>query len=165
MTSATSWVIGATLVLFSTALFAQGGRSSCTLMKGLDLKPLLGADHDAPVPFGKESCRAESRAPGKLVVLGVMEEKPADLKSWFAGIRKLNAAQRAKEVTVVPEPGLGAEAFSVRERGEMRGVEIYAMKGSHAVVVQATWAIGAPLNEAGLKQLQQFAKSALDRLP
>ena len=94
-----------------------------------------------------------------------MEEKPSELKAWFAGVRKMNATQRAKEVTVVAEPALGAEAFSVRERGEMRDVEIYASKGTRAIVLQANWAIGAPFNDTSLKQLQQLVKSALDKLP
>lgn len=165
MTNAIRRTLGPALVLISALVFGQADRPSCTLMKGLDLKPLLGADHDAPVPFGKDSCRAESRAPGKLVVLGIMEERPAELKSWFAHVRKLNATHRVKEVTVVAEPALGPDAFSVRERGEMRGVELYASKGARAIIIQANWAIGPPANDATLRQLQQLAKSALDKLP
>ena len=165
MTKAIRRALSLALMLFPTMGFAQGERPACALMKGLDLKPLLGADHDAPVPFGKDSCRAESKSPGKLVALGVMEEKPSELKAWFAGVRKMNATQRAKEVTVVAEPALGADAFSVRERGEMRDVEIYASKGTRAIVLQANWAIGAPFNDTSLKQLQQLVKSALDKLP
>ncbi len=153
------------LLTFSLTLAAQDNRPSCVILKGLDLKSLLGADHDAPVPFGKDSCRAEANRPGKMVILGVMEEKPAGLKQWLTGIRKINTVERAKEVTTVAEPLLGPEAFSVRDRRELRHVEFYAVKGARAVVVQASWDIGPPLNDTEIKQLQQVAKGALDKLP
>ena len=161
-----SWrVLLSVVLLFPGALFAQADRPSCMMMKSLDLKPLLGADHDAPVPFGKESCRAESSSPGRLVVLAVIEQTPAEIKNWFASVKKINATHRAKEVTIVPEPALGADAFSVRDRGELRELEFYAAKGSRAVIVKGTWAIGAPVGDAGVRQFQQLMRSALDKMP
>ena len=75
------------------------------------------------------------------------------------------ATHRAKEATIVAEPALGADAFSVRDRGEVRGIEFYALKGSRAVVIQGSWPFRAPLNDTGIKQFQQLAKSVLDKLP
>ena len=106
----------------------------------------------------------ESNAPGRLVILNVMEEKPAELKSWLANTRKLTATHRAKEATIVAEPALGPDAFSVRDR-DMRSVEFYALKGARAVVIQASWPFRTPLNDTGIKQFQQLAKSVLDKLP
>jgi hypothetical protein len=153
------------VLLFPSLLLAQADRPSCALLKSLDLKPLLGADHDAAVPFGQESCRAESNAPGRLVVLAVAEQPLPDLKKWFAGIKQMTAQHNAKEAMIVAEPALGADAFSVRSRGEMREVEFHAIKGSRAVILKGMWAIGAPLNDAGIKQFQQLMRAALDKLP
>ena len=164
MTRIIRQIFGLVLMFFSIALFAQSDRPSCVIMKSLDLKSLLGADHDAPVPFGDESCRAESNAPGRLVILNVMEQKPAELKSWLANTRKLMVQHRAKEATIVAEPAVGPDAFSVRDR-DMRSVEFYALKGSRAVVIQGSWPFRAPLNDTGIKQFQQLAKSVLDKLP
>lgn len=162
--SLTCFILAITL-LFAGLSAAQDERRSCALMKGLDLKPLLGADHDAPVPFGKESCRAESSAPGRMVALAVTEQPAAELRNWFATVKKMNAMHRAKEVRIVPEPALGPEAFSVRERGELRAIEIYALKGSRAVALSGTWASGKPIDDSGVKLFQQLARSALDKLP
>ena len=157
--------LAVTLMLLPAAAFGQGERPACALMKGLDLKQLLGADHDAPVPFGQDSCRAESNAPGKLIVLGVIEGKPAELKTWLSGIKQGNATERAKEVTVVAEPALGPDAFSVRQQRDMRELEIYASKGTRVIVLQVSWPRSAPIGDAGLKQFLQLTKLALDKLP
>lgn len=151
------------LLLLSTSLFAaQGERPACAMLKGLDLKPLLGADHDAPVPFGQESCRAESKSPGKIVVLGLLQGTPAEHQKMFAMVKKINATHRAKEVKVVPEPSLGKDAFSIREN-DMRQIEIMAMKGDRAISVQG--GIGKAMSDAEVKQFVGLAKAALDKLP
>ena len=151
------------LVSFSTPLFAaQGEAPSCAIMKGLDLKPLLGADHDAPVPFGQEGCRAESNRPGKIVVLAVMQGTAAEHQKMFAMVKKINATHRANEVKVVAEPSLGKDAFSIREN-DMRQIEIMAIKGDRAINVQG--GIGKPLSDAEVKQFVGVAKAALDKLP
>jgi hypothetical protein len=157
-------VIVGSLLLSGGIAFAQE-RLACAMLKGLDLKPLLGADHDAPVPFGKESCRAESKSPGKIVVLAVVEGTVAEHKSAFATIKEINAKHRAKEVRVVPEPSLGPDAFSIRERSEMRQIEIFAIKGSRAITFNGGWAVGKPIDDAGTKQFVALVKAALDKLP
>ena len=149
------------LLLSASLAFAQD-RPSCAAMKGLDLKPLLGADHDAPVPFGQESCRAESKSPGKIVVLAIMQGTAAEHQAMLANVRKMNATHRAKEVTIVSEPSLGPGAFSIREK-DMRQIEIIAVKGSRAINLQG--GIGKPLDDAGVKQFVGLAKAALDKLP
>jgi hypothetical protein len=149
-------------LLLSAGLALAQDRASCALMKGLDLKPLLGADHDAPVPFGKESCRAESKSPGKIVVLGILQGTAAENQTMLANIRKINTTHRAKDVTVVPEPSLGPDAFSIRDK-DMRQIEIMAVKGTRAVSVQG--GIGKSLDDTGVKQFVGLAKAALDKLP
>jgi len=151
-----------TSLLVSGGIAAAQDRPACAMLKGLDLKPLLGADHDAPVPFGQESCRAESKSPGRIVILGILPGTPADHKNMFAMVKKINTTHRAKEVKVVAEPSLGPEAFSVREN-DMRQIEIMAMKGNRAITVQG--GIGKPLDDAGVRQFIQVAKGALDKLP
>ena len=147
-------------------LFAEAERPSCQIMGKINLKPLLGADHDAPVPFGEDGCRAESGSPGRMVILTVTEGTPDELKNWLAGIRKINTEQRAAEVILAAEPALGPDAFSIKEKGdELRQIELYALKGSRAVVVQATWSIGEPITDATFKKLRHVAKAALAKLP
>jgi hypothetical protein len=158
------WIFLA-LLLFPGLCVAQDKRPSCVLLADIDLKALLGADHDAPVPFGEESCRAESRSPGRMVILMVTEKPRDELKSWLVAIKELNARERAKEVTVAAEPTLGPEAFSIREKGEQREVEIYAMKGTRAAVVQCSWAIGGPVTDDDFKRLRQVAQTVLAKLP
>jgi hypothetical protein len=153
------------LLLTPALCFAQDKRPSCVLLGDIDLKALLGADHDAPVPFGEESCRAESSRPGRMVILTVTEKPPDELKNWLGAIKKMNVKERAKEVAVAAEPALGPEAFSIREKGERREVEIYAIKGTRAVVVQGTWAIGGPVTDEVFKQLREVAQSVLAKLP
>src|SRR5258705_5558667 len=92
------------LLLISGPALAQGKREACEMMKQLDLKALLGADHDAPVPFGTNSCRAESNSPGKLMILAVEEGKAAEIKSSLATMKKMIAQHRAKEAAITAEP-------------------------------------------------------------
>lgn len=150
------------------ALLSFGGfaaaqdRPACAMLKGLDLKPLLGADHDAPVPFGQESCRAESKRPGGIVILGIMSGTAAEHQKMFAMVKKINSTHRAKEVKVVAEPSLGKDAFSIREN-DMRQIEIMAAKGNRAISVQG--GLNKPLGDADVKQFLGVAKAALDKLP
>jgi hypothetical protein len=153
------------LLLPATHTFAQVDRPSCAILKGLDLKPLLGADHDAPVPFGTNSCRAESNSPGRLIILAVEEGKADEIKSSLATMKKMTAQHRAKEATIAPEPSLGPDAFSVREKAGSRGIEIYALKGSRFVNIQGSWPQGKPLDDASARQLVALARTALDKLP
>src|SRR5262245_8813347 len=113
-------VIGIALAFCFTAATAQERRLACELLKQIDLKPLLGPDHDAPVPFGKSGCRAESRAPGRIIGLSVQQGSSAELKNWLTATKRMNATARAGEVTVADQPALGPDAFSVREKGEQR---------------------------------------------
>jgi hypothetical protein len=165
MTVLARCLLSIVLMLFNAAGFAQAERASCAMLKSLDLKPLLGADHDAPVPFGQESCRVESKSPGKMVALAVSELPPDVTKNWVSTRKKMDITYRAKEATIVAEPSLGPEAYSVRSRGEVREVEFIAQKGARGVIVQGVWAIGPPLNEAGIKQFQQLLRATLDKLP
>lgn len=159
------WIFLA-LLLFPGLCVAQDKRPSCVLLGAVDLKPLLGADHDAPVEFGGASCRAETKAAGhRMVILTVTEQPREELKSWLFAIKELTAKERAKEVTVSAEPELGPDAFSVSEKGERREIEIYAIKGAKAVVVQGTWAIGGPVTDDDFKRLRQVAGSVLAKLP
>ena len=150
------------LLLLCPALAFAQDRPSCAMLKGMDLKPLLGADHDAPVNFGQESCRAESKTPGKIVVLGILQGTAAEHQKMFAMIKKINSGQRAKEVKVVAEPSLGKDAFSIREN-DMRQIEIMALKGDRAISLQG--GIGKALGDAEVKQFVGLAKAALDKLP
>ena len=153
------------LVLFSGLALAQGKREACEMMKQLDLKPLLGADHDAPVPFGSNSCRAESNSPGKLMILAVEEGKAAEIKSSLATMKKMIAQHRAKEATITAEPALGPDAFSVRDRGGTRALEVYALKGSRFINMQASWPHSKPLDDASAKQIVGLLKTVQDKLP
>src|SRR5688572_29786885 len=156
----TTRIIFVSLLLSGGIAFAQD-RPACAMLKGMDLKAILGADHDAPVPFGQESCRAESKSPGRIVILGLMQGTAAEHQNLFAMIKKINA-KRANEVSVVAEPSLGKDAFSIREK-DMRQIEIMAIKGDRAISLQG--GIGSPLGEAGVKQFVQLARGALDKLP
>ncbi|MGA2940120.1 MAG: hypothetical protein ABSF52_23920 [Syntrophobacteraceae bacterium] len=159
------WIFLA-LLLFPGLCVAQDKRPSCVLLGEVDLKPLLGADHDAPVEFGEQSCRVETKAPGhRMVILTVMEQPSDELKKWLLAIKELTEKERTKEATVTAEPELGPEAFSISEKGERRDVEIYAIKGARALVVQSAWAIGGPVTDDDFKRLRQVARSVLDKLP
>ena len=153
------------LLLPAAYAVAQADRPSCAILKSLDLKPLLGADHDAPVPFGKDSCRAESNSPGRLIILAVEEGNAAEIKQSLATTKKMMAQHRAKEVTIAPEASLGPDAFSVREKTGSRGIEIYALKGSRFVNIQGSWPHSKPLDDASARQLVTLVRTALDKLP
>ena len=153
------------LLLVSGQVLAQGKREACEMMKLLDLKPLLGADHDAPVPFGSNSCRAESNSPGKLMILAVEEGKAAEIKSSLATMKKMIAQHRAKEAAITAEPSLGPDAFSVRDRGGTRALEVYALKGSRFINMQASWPHSKPLDDASAKQIVGLLKTVQDKLP
>jgi hypothetical protein len=144
---------------------APGNRPACAVLRALDLKPLLGGDYDAPVPFGESSCRAESKAIGRMVILMVREGSATEILSWMEQMRKIDTTEQAADVTVAPEPALGAQAFSAAEKGERRGVDIYAMKGSSAMVLQASWSVGSGINDATFTQLRGVAQAALNKLP
>ena len=165
MSARTALIFLPLLLLPAAHSSAQADRPSCAIMKALDLKPLLGADHDAPVPFGTNSCRAESNSPGRLIILAVEEGKPAEIKSSLATMKKMTAQHRAKEVTIASEPSLGPDAFSVREKAGSRGIEIYALKGSRFVNIQGSWPNSRPLDDAAAKQFVTLVKTALDQLP
>ena len=141
--------------------WAQADRPSCVVLSALDLKPMLGADHDAPVPFGESSCRAEAKRPGRMVILLVMQKSPEEVKKWLGDVRKMSGSNPA---TITSEPSLGPDGFSVIEKGERRGAEFYALKGGSAMVVQADWAIGPGLDEAAIGQLRTVAQAALGKL-
>jgi len=153
------------LLLPAAHASAQADRPSCAIMKALDLKPLLGADHDAPVPFGSNSCRAESNSPGRLIILAVEEGKAEEIKSSLATMRKMSVQHRAKDAAIASEPSLGADAFSVREKAGSRGIEIYALKGSRFVNIQGSWPHSKPLDDASARQLVALVRTALDKLP
>jgi hypothetical protein len=95
------------------------------------------------------------------VILGILQGSAADHQKMFAMVKKINTTQRAKDVTVVPEPSLGPEAFSIREK-DMRQIEIMAMKGARAISLQG--GINKPLDDAAVKQFLGLAKAALDKL-
>lgn len=153
------------LVLCCGQALAQDKRVSCDILKQIDLKPLLGADHDPLAPFGAAACQAESKAIGRGLVILTVEEGPlADIKKNLASIRQFNTKERAKEVTVAAEPALGPEAFSVREK-DQRKVQIYAVKGSRAVIVQGMWAIGPTISDDVFGKLRGVAQAALAKLP
>ena len=158
-------VLSLMLLLPAGFAAAQDKRVSCDILGQIDLKPLLGADHDPIRPFGKGGCQAETKAIGRgLVILTVEEGPPAEIRKGLAGIRQINMKELAKEVKVVPEKDLGPEAFSVHDN-DKRKIEIYALKGNRAVIVQGMWAIGPTLDDRIVGQLRGVAKSALDKLP
>ena len=155
----------ATLLLCCTVALAQDKRLSCDILKQIDLKPLLGADHDPISPFGQKACQAETKAVARGLVILTVEEGPvADLKKGLDGIKKMNQKELAKEVKVAAEPDLGPEAFSIREN-DQRKVAIYSMKGNKAVIVQGMFAVGPTITDATFGQLRGVAKEALAKLP
>ena len=158
------------LMLLSLALafssHAAELRPACALLAQADLAPLLGAGYDAPVDFGEASCRAESARPGRGVFLSVTERPVAETLAWMASVRKLNQEHRGSEVTVASESALGANAFSILEKGPSpREMEIYAAKGGRALVVNATFGTGAALSKADMERMRQLAKAMLVKLP
>ena len=88
------------------------------------------------------------------------------IKKWLNELRKVNSELRTREVTVTAEPSVGPEAFSVKLKGdELRDLEIYALKGTHGLLVKASWILGEPISDATFKQLLNVVKSMLDSLP
>jgi len=157
--------LAAVLMLPASLLLAQDKRVSCDILSQIDLKPLLGADHDPLKPFGRAACQAETKAIGRGLVILTIEEGPAaEIKKGLAGIKQINMKELAKEVKVAPEKDLGPDAFSVREN-DKRKVEIYALKGNRAVIVQGMWAIGPTISDSIFGQLRGVAKDALAKLP
>ena len=153
------------LLLSCGLALAQEKRVSCDILKQIDLKPLIGADHDPISPFGRAACQAESKAIGRGTVFLTVEEGPiADIKKGLDGIKRFNQKERAKEVKFAAEPDLGPEAFSVRET-DNRKAEIYAVKGNRAVIVQGMWAIGPTIDDKIFGQLRGVAKEAMAKLP
>ena len=153
------------LLLSSGFAFAQEKRLSCDILKQIDLKPLIGADHDPLSPFGRGACQAESKAIGRGTVFLTVEEGPIEnIKKGMDGIKRFNQKERAKEVKVAAEPELGPEAFSIREN-DNRKVEIYAVKGNKAVIVQGMWSIGPTIDDKIFGQLKGVSKEAMAKLP
>ncbi|HKU70838.1 MAG TPA: hypothetical protein VJQ51_08370 [Burkholderiales bacterium] len=152
-------------LLPASVALAQDKRLSCDILKQIDLKPLIGADHDPLSPFGRGACQAESKAIGRGTVFLTVEEGPiANIKKGLDGIKRFNQKERAKEVKVAAEPELGSEAFSIREN-DNRKVEIYAVKGNKAVIVQGMWSIGPTIDDKIFGQLREVAKTAMAKLP
>lgn len=141
-------------------------RLVCTLLATADLAPLLGADHDAPVDFGEDSCRIESKSPGRNVILSITKQPASQLPDWLDMIRKLNSEQRGSEVNVIAEPSMGSHAFSVHEKGSQpREVEFYAGKGEQALVLNATFATGAALSGKDIERLRKIVFTMYTKLP
>lgn len=141
-------------------------RLACTLLAKADLVSLLGADHDAPVNFGEDSCRVESRSPGRNVFLSLSEQTETEISNWLTMTRLLNLQHRSDEVDVVAEPSLGINAFSVRAKGpEAREFEIYAAVGSQAMTLNASFATGTPIMGTDITRLLQLARTIVAELP
>ena len=155
----------AALLLSSGSVLAQEKRVSCDILKQIDLKPLIGADHDPLAPFGKVACQAETKSVGRgLVILTVEEGPAAEIKKSLAGTKRLYQKEMTKESTIAAEPALGADAFSVRDK-DGRKVQFYTMKGNRAVIVQGMWAIGPTIDDKIFGQLRDVAKTAMAKLP
>ena len=155
----------AALLLSSTVALAQEKRVSCDILKEIDLKPMLGADHDPLAPFGKVACQAETKSVGRgLVILTVEEGPAADIKKGLASTKRMYQKELTKESTVAAEPDLGPDAFSVRDK-DGRKVQFYTMKGNKAVIVQGMWAIGPTIDDNIFGQLRGVAKTAVAKLP
>jgi hypothetical protein len=153
-------------LLLAVPSHAAEPRPACALLAQADLVPLLGAGHDAPVDFGETSCRAESARPGRGVILSVMEGSAAETSAWMTSVQQLNLDFRGSEVTVAPETALGANAFSILEKGASpREMEIYVAKGGRALALNANFGTGAALTKADLDRLRQLAKAMLTKLP
>ena len=153
------------LLFFSGLALAQDKRVSCDILKQIDLKPILGADHDPIAPFGRVACQAESNKIGRGWLSLAIEEGPvADLKKGLDFNKKMNQKERAKEAKVAAEPDLGPEAFSVRDN-DNRKVEIYSLKGNKAVIVQGMWSMGPTIDDKIFGQLKDIAKTAQSKLP
>ena len=157
--------VSAALLSYSTLLLAQGPRPACVVMGALDLKPLLGADHEAPAPYGDSACVAKSKTPGRLVLLAVIDKPNAELKKDLAAFRKQMATPEfAKAMTLGPAPELGPDAYWTREKGEQSAADITALKGNKSVNLTLNWSKG-PITDPIFKQLRDLMAAALSRLP
>lgn len=157
--------ISAALLSSPGLLLAQNVRPACTLMGAVDLKPLLGADHDAPAPYADTGCIAKSRTPGRLVMLAVVEKPNAELKKDMAAFRKtMSSPEYAKALSLAAAPEFGPEAYSTREKGEQSGADFHALKGTRAINVTLNWSKG-PITEPIFKQLRELTASVLAKLP
>lgn len=159
-----SFLFAALFSCYGIAL-AQPASPACALMAAVDLKPLLGADHAAPVPYADTGCIVKSATPGRLVLLMVAEKPNAELRQAMAADKKnLGSKEFAAISTLAAAPAFGPEAFSAREKGEKSAAEIHAMKGTHAIVVSLNWSKG-PITEPIFKQLGELTTSVLGKLP
>ena len=150
------------LLLTPYMLRAQSS-PSCALMNGMDLNPLLGADHEASTPSAEQSCIAKSKSHGRLVMLTVVEKSPAELKGDLAAFKKtMGAAEYAKNVAVAAAPDFGPEAFSVREKGEQSSAEIHALKGRQSIQVTLNW--DARITAPVFQQLHELTKAVLAKI-
>ncbi|HEX2829220.1 MAG TPA: hypothetical protein VHP37_22920 [Burkholderiales bacterium] len=155
----------AALSLAPTSLVAQNPRPACVLMAAVDLKPLLGADHEAPAPYGDSACVAKSKTPGRLVLLAVIDKPNAELKKDLAAFKKqMSAPEAAQAMTLAPAPEFGPEAYSTREKGERSAADITALKGNKSVNLTLNWSKG-PITDPIFKQLRDLMTSVLARLP
>jgi hypothetical protein len=154
------------LAMLSPALLgAQQVRPACTLMDAVDLKPLLGAGHAAPVPYADVGCIVKSKTPGRLVMLSMVERPNPQLRKEMAAEKKtLSSAEYAAISTDAPAPQFGPEAFSAREKGEQSAAEIHAMKGTRAIAVTLNWSNGA-ITDPVFKQLGELTSAVLAKLP
>jgi hypothetical protein len=153
------------LALLCPGLLHAQPRPACTLMEAVDLKPLLGAGHAAPVPYADNGCIVKSKTPGRLVLVALGEKPNAELKKDMAAFRKtLGSPEFAKVSTVASAPEFGPEAFSAREKGERSAAEIHAIKGTRGIDVTLNWS-GGPITEPVFKQLRELTGAMLARLP
>ena len=157
--------ISAALLLSPTLLLAQNVRPACALMGAVDLKPLLGADHEAPAPYGDAACVAKSKTPGRLVLLAVIEKPNAELKKDLAAFKKqMSTPEAAQAMTLAAAPEFGPEAYSTREKGERSAADITALKGTKSVNLTLNWSKG-PITDPIFKQLRDLMGSVLAKLP
>jgi hypothetical protein len=153
------------LILFPNLLLAQNMRPACALLGATDLKPLLGADHEAPAPYGDVACMVKSKTAGRLVLLAVVEKSNAELKKDMAAFRKkMSAPEYAQSVSLASAPEFGPDAFFAREKDEQSAADVHAIKGTRAINVTLNWSKG-PITEPVFKQLRELTASVLAKLP
>jgi hypothetical protein len=157
--------ISAALLLSPTLPHAQHPRPACALLGAVDLKPLLGADHETPAPYGDAACVAKSKTSGRLVLLAVIDKPNAELKKDLAAFKKqMSTPEFAQEMTLAAAPEFGPEAYSTREKGERSAADITALKGTKSVNLTLNWSKG-PITDPIFKQLHDLMGSVLAKLP
>jgi hypothetical protein len=157
--------ISAAMLLSPTVLLAQNARPACVLMGAVDLKSLLGADHEAPAPYGDAACMAKSKTPGRLILLAVIDKPNAELKKDLAAFKKqMSSPEAAQAMTLAAAPEFGPEAYSTREKGERSAADITALKGTKSVNLTLNWSKG-PITDPIFKQLRDLMTSVLAKLP